>query len=58
LDDQIEKKIMGVALAGIMEKRSIYRIYVEKTEEKKPLERPRHRWENNNNKMDIQELGF
>jgi hypothetical protein len=30
------------------ERRSIYRVLVEKPEEKVPLERRRHRWEDNN----------
>jgi hypothetical protein len=25
---------------------------------KRPLERPRHRWEDNNNKMDLQDVGW
>ena len=35
---------------------SIYRVLVEKPEGKKPLGRPRHRWEDNI-KMDLQEVG-
>ena len=38
------------------EKRGVYRVLVGKPERKKPLERPRHRWEDNI-KMDIQEVG-
>jgi hypothetical protein len=34
----------------------VYRVLVGKPEEKRPLERPRRRWEDNN-KMDIQEVG-
>jgi hypothetical protein len=35
----------------------IHRVLVGKPEEKRPLGRPRHRWENNI-KMDLQEVGW
>jgi hypothetical protein len=38
------------------EKRDVYRILVGKPKEKRPLGRPRHRWEDNI-KMDLQEGG-
>jgi len=38
------------------EKRIIYKVLVGKPEGKKPLGRPRHRWEDNI-KMDLQEVG-
>jgi hypothetical protein len=38
------------------ESRGVYRVLVGKPEGKKPLERPRHRWEDNI-KMDLQEVG-
>jgi hypothetical protein len=38
------------------EKRGIYRFLVWKPEGKRPLRRPRHRWEDNI-KMDFQEVG-
>jgi len=38
------------------EKISVYRILVGKPEGKRPLGRPRHRWEDNI-KMDLQEFG-
>jgi hypothetical protein len=38
------------------ERRSIYRVLVGKPEGKRPLGRPRHRWEDNI-KMDLQEVG-
>ena len=38
------------------EGRGVYRVLVGKPEGKRTLERPRHRWENNN-KMDLQEVG-
>jgi len=39
------------------ETRGIYRILVGKPVAKRPLGRPRHRWENNI-KMDLQEVGW
>jgi hypothetical protein len=44
-------------VARIGEKRDVYRILVGKHEGKRQLGRPRHRWEDNN-KMDLQEVGF
>jgi hypothetical protein len=38
------------------ERRGVYRVLVGKPEGKRPLGRPRRRWEDNN-KMDIQEAG-
>jgi len=38
------------------ERRGVYRILVWKPECKRPLGRPRRRWEDNN-KMDLQEVG-
>ena len=38
------------------ERRDVYSVLVGKPEEKRPLGRPRHRWEDNI-KMDLQELG-
>jgi hypothetical protein len=38
------------------ERRGVYRILVGKPEGKRPLGRPRHRWEDNI-KMDLQEVG-
>jgi len=39
------------------EERGVYRILVEKSEGKKPLERRRRRWDDDNIKMDLQEVG-
>jgi hypothetical protein len=39
------------------ERRGIYRVLVGKSEGKRPLGRPRHRWEDNISKMDLQEVG-
>ena len=38
------------------EGRGVYRVLLEKPEGKRPLGRPRHRWEDNI-KMDLQEVG-
>ena len=38
------------------ESRGVYRVLVGKPEGKRPLEKPRRRWEDNM-KMDVQELG-
>ena len=43
-------------VARMGERRSAYRVLVGKPEGKRPLGRPRHRWEDNI-KMDLQELG-
>ena len=47
---------MGGACGAYGEKRGIYRILVGKPDGRRPLGRPRHRWEDNI-KMDIQEVG-
>jgi hypothetical protein len=44
-------------VAKMGEKRNAYRILVGKPEGKKPLGRPRRRWENNI-KMDLREIGW
>jgi len=38
------------------ERRGVYRVLVGKPDGKKPLRRPRHKWEDNI-KMDLQEVG-
>ena len=43
-------------MARMREKRDVYRVLVGKPEGKRPLGRPRNRWEVNI-KMDLQELG-
>ena len=35
----------------------VYRVLVGKPEGKRPMGRPRRRWEDNNNNMDLQEMG-
>jgi hypothetical protein len=44
-------------VARIGERRGMYRGFMGKPEEKRPLRRPRSRWEDNI-KMDLQELGY
>jgi len=46
---------MGGVCSAYGEKRSVYRVLVGKIEVKKPLWRPRRRWEDNI-KMDLQEV--
>ena len=47
---------MGGACSTYVERRGVYRILVGKPEGKRPLERARHRLENNIN-IDFQEVG-
>jgi len=47
---------MDWALAHMGERRGIYRVLVGQPEGKRPLRRPRCRWEDNIN-MDLQEVG-
>ena len=47
---------MGGACSTIVEGRDVYRVLVRKPEGKRPLGRPRRRWEDNI-KMDLQEVG-
>jgi hypothetical protein len=44
-------------VASMGERRGVYRVLVGKPAGKRPLGRPRHRWEGNI-KMDLQEVGF
>jgi hypothetical protein len=44
-------------IARIWEKRNAYRILVGKPEGKRPLGRPRYRWENNI-RMELREIGW
>ena len=43
-------------MARMEERRSVHKVLVGKPEGKRPLVRPRHRWEDNI-KMDLQEVG-
>jgi hypothetical protein len=47
---------MGGACSADEEERGVYRVLVGKPEGKRPLGRPRHRWEDNI-RMDLQEVG-
>jgi hypothetical protein len=52
------KRIMWARNAArIGERRGVYRVLVGKPQGKRPLGRPRHRWENNI-KMALQEVGW
>jgi hypothetical protein len=55
-DDKIEKNEMGGARSAYGESKGVYRFLVGKPERKKPLARPRRRWEDNIT-MDIQDVG-
>jgi hypothetical protein len=46
----------GGHVACILEERSVYRVLMGKPEGKRPLERPRHRWEDGI-RMDLTEIG-
>jgi hypothetical protein len=48
---------MGRACSTYGENTSVYRILVGRPEGRRPLERPRRRWEDNV-KMDLQEVGW
>jgi hypothetical protein len=50
------KNEMGGACSTYGEERGVYRVLVGKPEGRKPLGRPRHRWEDNI-RMDLQEVG-
>jgi hypothetical protein len=54
--DQIENNEVGGACRTCGNGRGVYRVLVGKTVEKRPLGRPKHRWDNNI-KMDLQEVG-
>jgi hypothetical protein len=48
---------MGWAYSAHVEKRNVYRVLVGKPERKRPLGRPRRRWEDNI-KIDFREIGW
>jgi hypothetical protein len=54
--DQTEKNEMGRACSAYGERRGVYKVLVEKPEGKRPLGRPRLRWEDNI-ELDLQEVG-
>jgi hypothetical protein len=53
---KLEKNEMGGACNAYGKSRGVYRVLVGKLEGKRPLGRPRPRWEENI-KMDLQEIG-
>jgi len=55
LGDKIKKNEMGRHVACMGESRGIYRVLMGKPGGKRPLGRPRHRWEDNI-KIDLQEV--
>jgi hypothetical protein len=52
-----QKYEMGGACSMYRERRGVYRVLVGRPEEKRPLGRPRCRWEDNIN-MELQEVGL
>jgi hypothetical protein len=48
---------VGGACGSHGEERKVYKILVGKPERKRPLGRPRHRWEDGN-RMDLREIGW
>jgi hypothetical protein len=48
---------MGGACSSCGERRGVYRVLVGKPEGKRPLGRPRHKWEDNI-RMDLQDVGY
>ena len=56
LGDEIDKNEMGGACSMYGGEVRLYRVLAGKSEGKKPLGRPRRRWEDNI-KMDLQEVG-
>jgi hypothetical protein len=54
--DKIEKNELGGACSTYGDRIGVYRVMVRKPEGKRPLGRPRHRYEDNI-KMDLQEVG-
>jgi hypothetical protein len=54
--DKIQKNYMGRACSADSVRKGVYRVLVRKPEGKRPLGRPRRRWEDNI-KADLQEVG-
>ena len=53
----VVKNEIGGHVARMGKGRGVHRVLVGKPEGKRPLGRPRHRWEDNI-KMDVQEVGW
>ena len=56
MGSKIEKNEMGGACGAYGEGRGVHRVLVGKPEGKRPLGKPRHRWEDNI-KIDLREVG-
>jgi len=56
IEEEIKSRLKSGNAFYCSEGRGVYRILVGKPERKRPLGRPRHRWEDNI-KMDLQEVG-
>ena len=56
MGDKIKKNEIGMACDTMEEGRGVHKVLVGKSEGKRPLGRPRHRWEDNI-KMDLEEVG-
>ena len=54
--NEYQEHFPGVKAAGMGEGRGVYRVLVGKPEGRRPLGRPRRRWEDNT-RMDLQEVG-
>jgi hypothetical protein len=57
LGDKLEMNGMGGARSTYGERRGVYRVLVRKYERKRPLRKPRGRWEDNI-QMDLEEVGW
>jgi hypothetical protein len=57
LGDQIKQNEMGSACSMHGHRRRVHGVLIEKNERRRPLRRPRYRFEDNI-KMDLQELGW
>ena len=57
VSDKIKKNEMGGACGANGEGRGVYRVLVGKPEGKRPVGRPRGRWDDNI-KIDLQEVGY
>jgi hypothetical protein len=44
-------------MTHILEERLAYRVLVRKPERKKPLRRPKYKWEGGNTEIDLQKVG-
>jgi len=55
--DKIDKNVMGGTCSMYGERRDVYRVLVGKPEGKRPLGRPRRRWEDNIT-VALQEVGW